>query len=347
MSWRWCFWINLIISPISLIVSVFALKLPKPTQDSIWKKCLKFDYAGALTLAGGTVCILLGISWGGNAFEWSDSRVIGTLVGGAATLVAFYFVEQKVRDPLIDASLFHNRTVLAITAAEFFYGANLIGLMYYVPQFFQLVFGDSATLSGVGLLPMMLGLGVGNPIAAFITSRYKVSLINAQVGAIMQTLASGLMVRWDAGTTRVEAVILLVILGIGQGAGMSGLLLTAQAAVKSPLVGIVTGLTIFVQTVGDNFGIAFFAAVYINELRSSLNQLAISKEDVTNILADVTYIKHHFDQETQQEIVKVYAVSMRNGWWLMFACALVTLLLAALAKQHEFKDHESESEDAT
>lgn len=336
----------MIISPISLVISAFALKLPKPTAEPFQQKLRRLDYLGILTLAGGTVCILLGISWGGNAFPWGDSRVIGTLVGGIVTLVVFYFVEQKVKDPLIDASLFRNRTVLAITAAEFFYGANLIGLMYYVPQFFQLVFGDSAILSGIGLLPMMLGLAVGNPIAAFITSRYQVSLINAQVGAIMQVLASGLMVRWNAGTTRVEAVFLLIILGVGQGASMSGLLLTAQAAVKPSLVGIVTGLTIFVQTVGDNFGIAFFAAVYINELRSSLDRLTISKQDITDILADVTYIKHNFSEDLQRQIVKVYATSMRNGWWLMFACAVATLLLALLAKQHEFKDHEEESDIA-
>lgn len=73
---------------------------------------------------------------------------------------------------------------------------------------------------------------------------------------------------------------------------------------------------------GDNFGIAFFAAVYINEFRSSLSQLSIPKVDTKNILAGVTYIKHHLDKATQQEIVKVYAVNMRNGWWLMFACAL-------------------------
>jgi hypothetical protein len=262
---------------------------------------------------------------------------VGCLVGGFALLVVFLFVEHRVGNPLIDPSLFRNRTVLAITAAEFFYGANLIGLMYYVPQFFQLVFGDSATLSGVGLLPMMLGLGVGNPIAAFITSRYELSLNNAKVGAALMTLTSGLMARWGERTSRAEAVILLIILGMGQGAAMSGLLLTAQVATQSDLIGIVTGLVIFVMTVGEIFGVAFFSAVYINELRSTLEKLALTGTEVDTVLNDVQSIKHNFPAEKQAEIVGAYAAGMRNGWWLMFACAATLFLLTFLAKQHKFK----------
>lgn len=336
-TWRWCFYINLCISPISLIISIFALKLPKPPGGKLKERFLQLDYLGILVIVGGTVCILLGVSWGGNTFAWSDSRVVGCLVGGFVLLALFIFIERRVRDPIIDPSLFRNHTVLAITAAEFFYGANLLGLMYYVPQFFQLVFGDSATLSGVGLLPMMLGLGIGNPIAAFITSRYEVSLVNAKVGAALQVLASGLMARWNAHTSRAEAVVLLIILGMGQGAAMSGLLLSAQVATTPALVGIVTGLAIFVQAVGDIFGVALFAAVYINKLWASLSDLALSPGQIEEILRDVQSIKHSYSPEFRAQIVNTYATSMRNGWWLMSACAGALLLLTFLAKQHKFQ----------
>ncbi|OCL10091.1 MFS general substrate transporter [Glonium stellatum] len=337
VTWRWCFYINLCISPISLVIGIFALKLPKPPRSQLKALFLQLDYLGVLVLVGGTVCILLGVSWGGNTFAWRDSRVVGCLVGGFVLLALFLLIERRVKDPVIDPSLFRNHTVLAITAAEFFYGANLIGLMYYVPQFFQLVFGDSATLSGVGLLPMMLGLGIGNPIAAFITSRYEISLVNAQVGAALQVLASGLMTRWNAHTSRAEAVVLLIILGMGQGAAMSGLLLTAQVATTPDLVGIVTGLAIFVQTVGDIFGVALFAAVYINQLRASLSDLALSPGQIEEVLQDVQSIRHSYSPGLQAQIVNTYATSMRNGWWLMFACAGALLLLALLARQHKFQ----------
>lgn len=337
VSWRWCFYINLCISPVSLILTLIFLRLPAPPKTELKKKFLQFDYLGTVLLSGATVCLLLGISWGGNTFAWSDSRVIGCIVGAVVFIVVFLIAQNFVKDPIIDPSLFKNRTVVAMCAAEFFYGANLLGMIYYVPQFFQLVFGDSAVMSGVGLLPMMLGLGIGNPIAALITARYGVSLINAIVGAALQVLASGLVTRWNAETTRPEAVVLLIVLGMGQGAAMSGLLITAQVAVDETLVGIVTGLAIFVQTVGDNFGIAFFAAAYMNKLRSALSELSLSSEQINAILEDVTSVKDTYSGEIHHQIIDVYAGSMRSGWWLMFGCAGALLAFSLCAKQHKFQ----------
>lgn len=335
VTWRWCFWINLCISPISLVVTLLVLKLPAP-RVSYKEKFLNLDYLGALTLVGGTTSILLAISWGGNSFPWADQRVIGCLVGGIVLVVLFLVVQQYVKDPLLPPAFLRNRAIVAIFGAEFFYGANLLGMMYYVPQFFQLVFGDSATLSGVGLLPMMLGLGVGNPAAAWITSKYGISLANAIAGAVLEVLISGLMTRWDSGTSRVEAVILLILLGVGQGAVMSGLLLSAQVSVVPVQIGIVTGLVIFMQTVGDIFGIAFFAAVYVNQLKSYLGRLSLSTEQIEILLDNVQSVKTDYGGEIRSQIVEVYAKSLQNGWWLMFACALACLIFSCCAKQHKF-----------
>lgn len=302
------------------------------------KMVKEFDYLGTLTLCGGTTCFLLGLSWGGNTFPWNDAKVIAMLVTGPVLLVVFFFVECYAKDPLIFPSMLKSRTIVAILVAEFFYGANLLGLMYYVPQFFQLVFGDSATISGVGLLPMMLGLAIGNPAAGFITSKWGISLWNAVGGAALEVLASGLMVRWNQDTSRAEAVIVLIVLGIGQGAVMSGLLLSSQVAVPPHQIGVVTGLVIFVQTVGDIFGIAIFAAAYVNELASSLAPLNLSHEQIETILSDVQMVKK-FEPALRERVVHVYADSMRNGWWLMFASAVMLLIASLCSRQHKFAAH--------
>ncbi|KAI9803981.1 MAG: hypothetical protein M1833_000262 [Piccolia ochrophora] len=336
VTWRWCFWINLCISPISLIITVIVLKLPAPKLN-LKERLLHIDYLGAVTMIGGTTCLLLGISWGGNNFPWSDQRVIGCLVGAVALLAAFITIEHFVKDPLFPPQFLKNRALVAIFLSEFFYGANLLGMMYYVPQFFQLVYGDSATLAGVGLLPMMLGLAIGNPTAAWITSKYGISLANAWVGAALEVLVSGLMTRWNSDTSRAEAVVELILLGTGQGAVMSGLLLSAQVSVEPVLIGVTTGLVIFMQTIGDIFGIAMFAAVYQNELRSALSRLSLSPKEIQTVLGDVQRVRLDFSDSVQESIVEVYSQALRNGWWLMFACAGFCLITSAFAKQHAFK----------
>lgn len=217
VTWRWCFYINLCISPISLIITIIFLRIPTPKVDK--ERIQNFDVIGSITLIGGTTCLLLGISWGGNNFLWNDSRVIGCLVGGILLLMIFVVWEHWAKDPFMPPVFLRSRAIVAIFFAEFFYGTNLLGMMYYVPQFFQLVYGDSATISGVALLPMMLGLAIGNPIAGWLTSKYGLSLSNAWIGAALAVLSSGLITRWAAGTSRAEAIVELIILGIGQGAG--------------------------------------------------------------------------------------------------------------------------------
>lgn len=186
----------------------------------------------------------------------------------------------------------------------------------------------------------MLGLAIGNPIAAWITSKFGLTLINAIVGACFEVLATGLMTRWNAGTSRAEAVVLLIVLGIGQGAVLSALLLTAQVAVKPTEIGVVTGMAIFVQTVGDIFGIAIFAALYVNRLASLLGGLGLSADQIASVLADVHKIRSEFDPDMVPRIVDLYARSLQNGWWLMFASAAALLLCCCLGRQHRFTSHQ-------
>lgn len=333
VTWRWCFYINLCISPISLIITFIFLRIPTPKIDK--GRIKNFDVIGSITLIGGTTCLLLGISWGGNNFPWSDSRVIGCFVGGIVLLVIFVVWEHWAKDPFMPPVFLKSRAVVAILFAEFFYGTNLLGMMYYVPQFFQLVYGDSATISGVALLPMMLGLAIGNPVAGWVTSKYGLSLANAWVGAALTVLSSGLITRWAARTSRAEAIVELIILGIGQGAVMEGLLVGAQFSVEPMHIGIITGLVIFFQTVGDIFGIAIYAAVYQNVLRTKLHHLALTIEQIGTILSDIQKVKTQFKGEMYQSIIEVYAESLQNGWWWLFACAVCLLISSACAKQRK------------
>lgn len=337
VTWRWCFYINLCISPISLIVTLIYLRLPAP-KVALSEKLKNLDYIGILTMPGGTTCLLLALQWGGNTFPWSDGRVIGCFVGAVALFAVFLVnIFKFAKDPLLPAYFFTNRTILAINAAEFCFGANLVGMMYYVPQFFQIIFGDNAVISGVGLIPMMVGLLIGNPIAAQITSKKGKSKINVIWGGLIMILMCGLITRWNMHTSRAEAVVLLVFLGIGQGAVFSGLLLTAQVAVPPQEIGVATGLVIFAQTVGDIFGVAVFASLYINKLHPALLRIpGLTASDVRNISQDIHFIRKDFTGQTQQLIIDAHARALQNGWWLMFAFAAAVVLFSLLAKQNKF-----------
>ncbi|THC91843.1 hypothetical protein EYZ11_008691 [Aspergillus tanneri] len=311
VTWRWCFYSNLCISPISLLITIFFLRLPTPKFDK--ERIKDFDILGTMALIGGTTCLLMAISWGGNNFPWvTPASSAAWWAGSSCWSVLFVGWEHFTKDPLMPPLFLHRPAIIAIFIAEFFYGANLLGMMYYVPQFFQLVYSDSATISGVALLLMMLGLAIGNPIAGWVTSKWGLTLTNAWVGAGLTTLISGLITRWHAGTGCAEAIVELIIIGIG-------------------------GMVIFLQTVGDIFEIATYAALYQNKLRSNLAQLAgaLTPEQIGVILADVQKVKDEFSGDLYYSIIEVYAKSLQNSWWWLFTCAAALLISSCCARQRK------------
>ncbi|RYP69595.1 hypothetical protein DL770_008201 [Monosporascus sp. CRB-9-2] len=234
VTWRWCFWINFTIAPISFLIVLDVLRLPMP-EDTVKDKILLFDYHGTVLVAGGTASLVL----------------------DGVMLVLFIAAERLAKFPLVDLSMFKGRTLIAIFGAEF----SMAWSYVLPPAILPASLRRYRHTVWCRLLPMMLGL----------------------------------------------------LVGTGQGAIMSGLLLSAQVAVKPAEIGVLTGFCIFVQCVGNIFGIALFAAVYVNRLSESLAQLGLEAQEVAHVLADVQGICSLFSLDVVEVIVDVYANSMQNG----------------------------------
>lgn len=314
-------------------MALFYLPEPPISKASVSEGCRKirqFDYLGILCLTAGIVCVMLAAASGGTMSPWVTNHAVGLAIAGLAFFAALFFIEPLVPDPLLRPFLFRNRDLLVIVVAVFFYGSNLVGTMYYVPQFFQIVLQDNAMISSVSTLPMMLGGALGTAASLFITSRFGACLNIARFGAALQALASGLMVRWGTDTSRAETTMVLALLGLGQGSAMIGLLRSAQVSSGQMPPGTVSRLFMLVQAAGHTFGVALFAALYVNKLRSSLYSLV---PNINETLADISSDKVAYGTDVRQRILDAYGSSMRSGWWLLFACAGILLILTFMVER--------------
>jgi MFS family permease len=89
VSWRWCFWINLPIGGVAVVMLFFFfINDTKPVQASWKEKFLQLDLFGAALVMGLTISFILAFQYGGQTMSWSSSTVIGLLVGFAAITVA-------------------------------------------------------------------------------------------------------------------------------------------------------------------------------------------------------------------------------------------------------------------
>jgi MFS family permease len=73
VTWRWCFYINLPVGGVAMLVILIFLKIPdQPTaQAPLSEKIKQLDIPGTILLVPGTVCLLLALQWGGQTYPVS------------------------------------------------------------------------------------------------------------------------------------------------------------------------------------------------------------------------------------------------------------------------------------
>ncbi|KAK0542007.1 hypothetical protein OC844_007910, partial [Tilletia horrida] len=96
VSWRWCFWINLCFLPPVAFFLIFFLTLPPRKRTTTWvQRLVAIDWLGTALALCSLICILLVFQWGGITYAWSDSRIIGLIVGFVVIGAAFW-VDQVI-----------------------------------------------------------------------------------------------------------------------------------------------------------------------------------------------------------------------------------------------------------
>jgi MFS family permease len=142
--------------------------------------------------------------------------------------------------------------------------------MTFLPLFQQTVQGESPTVSGLMLTPMMVGVTVTSMLAGQVTTRtgrYKIfPILGGGVMAVAMFLLTGL----GTGTSRFTSAIYYVILGLGMGFLMQMVSLIGQNSVEQRDMGVASSARMFFQQIGGSLGVAAFGAIFARELTSSL-----------------------------------------------------------------------------
>lgn len=194
VSWRWCFYINLPLDGVSLILLFIFLKLDNPRTPLI--AGLKgIDWAGVLAIIGGVVMFLFGMESGGVTHAWDSAFTLCLIIFGLVVIGIFFVIEARVaKYPVIPLRIFRDTSNLAALGACFIHGFVFIGASYYLPLYFQVVLGASPILSGVYLFAMVLtfsAISAGTGIFIKKTGRF---LEPIRFGMVFMTLGYGLFI---------------------------------------------------------------------------------------------------------------------------------------------------------
>ncbi|MFI8216630.1 DHA2 family efflux MFS transporter permease subunit [Streptomyces sp. NPDC085932] len=263
-SWRWVFYVNLPVGVVALAVIAAVLRIPRTARRHV------IDYLGTFLIAAVATCLVLVASLGGTTWGWGSAQVVGLAVLGVVLAVAFVAVERRAAEPVLPLRLFRVRTFTLSAVISFVVGFAMFGAMTYLPTFLQVVQGVSPTMSGVHMLPMVLGLLLASTTSGQIVSRTGRWKVFPIAGTGITTLGLLLLHQLDENSSTAELSGFFFVFGLGLGLVMQVLVLIVQNAVPYADLGVATSGATFFRSIGASFGVAVFGTVFAGRLGDQL-----------------------------------------------------------------------------
>ncbi|HTW97442.1 MAG TPA: MFS transporter, partial [Acidimicrobiales bacterium] len=255
VSWRWVFYVNL---PIGIAAFVFGLLFladqPQPGAG-------RFDLPGFVLAGAGLGMLMYGLSEG-PIKGWSTPDVVTTSCLGAVLLVVLVAVELSRREaPLVDFRLYADRLFRAMNLVLFLGVSGFLGTLYLSALFLQDALHLSALQTGLLIFPEAIGVMCGSQLVTRVI--YPVTGPKRLMAGALVVAAAAM-----AGLAGVDLTTSLWLIRLDMfflGAGMSGMLIPAQAAAFTTLPPASTGRGSMLfntqRQVGGAIGVAVITTV--------------------------------------------------------------------------------------
>ncbi len=213
LGWHWLFLINV---PIALVIVFFSWRMLPNERPGLQKP---FDYAGllltSLSLAAWTVGINQldpqNLSPDTVFVSLFSPRVWPFLLIAVVVLPILWWVEQRAEDPIVQVALFRSRQIKLVTAIAVGAGFGEATLVF-VPVLLVLAFGVSAHTASFMLLPAVLAMAVGSPLAGRMLDKRGSRLVILAGSGLM---AAGMLIIGLIPLTVATFYLAAVLVGLG------------------------------------------------------------------------------------------------------------------------------------
>ena len=264
VSWHWIFYVNLPIGLAALVVIATVL----PNTRRAGTRVRDLDFLGVVLFAATVIPLLLALNNKGTTRAdgslpgWLSADVGGLILVAGLVGALFVLVESRAREPIVPLGLFSDRTFSAAIVATMAIAFSVFSATIYLPRFYQVVRGVSATASGYETWPLLLGLIGGSILSGrwiSRTGRYRRLIITA---SLMMLTGMLLLTRLRADSPTLLLWGFMLIAGIGVGPGQSAYTTVVQNVVPQYLLGAATSTLTFFRQVGASVGLAIAGTVF-------------------------------------------------------------------------------------
>ncbi|KAF5973635.1 major facilitator superfamily transporter [Fusarium bulbicola] len=350
-SWRWqvdtleiivtkqvekCFYINLPIGGLAILVILFTFKTPagvKVVDATLKEKLLQMDFIGTALVVGVSLSLLLALQYGGVTHAWNSSVVIGLLVGFVLMIIALILVEFWLGErEMLTPRLICQRTVWVNAVWSFFFAGFYFITLYYLPIYFQSTDNQSPIGSGVRNIPLIALFSVATFASGKAITKTGTAAPYLVVSSIIVTIASGLLYTLDIGTWTGKWVGYQILAGFGYGVGLQVPVVISQAFAAPSDMAPVTSIIIFSRTIGGTFLITAAQSGFINQIIHKLSSTAPTVDPALVTEAGATTLRQNFSGAELNGILHAYAWGIKVAFAITFAACGITAITSLFTK---------------
>lgn len=334
-TWRWGFYINLVVGGVCTPVYLLFLPRGKLRQDlSLSQRLRTFDFTGAVLQAGCLASLIIALNFGGTLYHWSSARIIVLFVVAFILLVAFAIQQGRPLVTKVETRLFPVHLLLVKEAVCCFIlmassSTGVFMVMYYVPLYFQFARGAGPLRSGVELLPFITTTTFSIMANGFFLSkgtRYKPWCLG---GSAIALVGAVLMSRFKLDTPNANIYGFEILLGLGFGCWLVSNYSIIQSVVgPSEMVSAVTFI-VFAQMLGLALSLSIAGAVFINTclngLKGALPNVPFEQLKLAISGADSTLFTT-LEPVVQKLCLDIIIASLQKSFILVYVAAAIGVL---------------------
>ncbi|KAK4224700.1 major facilitator superfamily-domain-containing protein [Podospora fimiseda] len=338
-NWRWIFWILLPIGgPAALVIvllfrgRVFAggdAANPKWKAGHFWL----IDPPGILLMSGGFVAYMFALYYGGQAYPWASSMIIGLLVSLVPILALFCVWEfRQYNNRVALWRLLRHPTVLMRCLVAFTVSGAQYLLLYYLPLYFQTIRGEGPINSGISMLPIIISWSLSHVVFGMVSASVKTKVLYLSADVIGSVVAVGACVSFstlNAKSNSAHWITAEIFAGIGFGLAEQHHWFIKEASLESQDAAHAGAMIDAFRNFGS---LAFTAAAHstlINVFLSSLRKADQELDPKTVLSTGTTRFRIIYSSDQVSLIVEAYMRGMRGIMFILLGGAVVAFFITS------------------
>ena len=316
------------------VIIMFFLDIEVP-KTPIMAGLKAIDWVGVVLVSGGTVMFLLGLEYGGVTHPWDSATVICLIVFGIFVLFLFFLNEWKLaKYPVMPLRLFSQKSNIATLLVCFIHGVVFISAAYYLPLYFQVVLDATPILSGVYLLPFVLGLSFCSIFVGIFIKKTGQYLPPIWLGMTCMAIGFGLFVRLPVTRDWGRLVPFQLIAGFGVGPIFQAPLIALQSNVPPRDIATATSLFGFTRNLATSVSVVIGGVIFQNAMLTHKPELqaalppALAARIGGGQAASSTGLVRQLPSASRVIVERIYNVSLQKTWIFYTAIAAVGVFVS-------------------